>query len=363
MHAALWVTSLNNPTSINSENDPLTGEEGWSVAESFVAGLGPLSSLFTAAIRAVRSAPMILHTDDSDRIRKFSVEAVNFPVKVSPTFKAALYALAEEIDEPALALAMPLTQSKLLGLFSPDEMIAVIALTYMYRLMRRRCDESEWDRVMPKMNTHMKIGYHVGKVLDGVGSGHGMLIGGMRYIALSILLNSDIKAFKELRRKVESKGGLFDLSEESARWGCNHMQVASCLVSSLGYGVAPRLAFGMSPRSKIFAPIQAAIAESQEEINAWRLAIDYTESLHAFGKAPDYVQDGSNNYIQVDVSEKLEKKISGFVAKGASFQWINRGVEQVPQHVRDQLAIKLKKEPGGEKSSQGAIESDDGDKA
>ncbi len=326
---------------------------GWKVADHHVQSLGPLSSLFTAAIRAVRSAPQILRTDSPEKIKKFSIEAVNFPVKVSPTFKTAYYFVAEEVDEAELALTMPLSQQKLLSLFSPDELIAVIALTYMYRLMKRRCDEEEWARIAPKMAVHMAIGFAVGGRTNGVGSGNGMLIGGIRFIAQSILMYSDLKNFKELRRKTESKNVLFDLAEEQARWGCNHLQIASFLVSNLGYGVGPRMAFGVDTDSKVFGPLQPAIIESQEEINAWRTAIACTESLHSKGCVPDFIKGDENKFLAASIGAELEKRALSIVAKGQGYQWLFKIPEDLPPHVRQQLNIRVTaKKEGAEVGSE-----------
>ena len=344
------------PSPFDASEEALTTQEGWRIAESLVQSLGPLSSMFTAAIRAVRSAGTILHTSSPEKIKKFSIEAINFPVKVSPTFKAAYFFFAEELDEDHLALAMPLTQQKLLSLFEPDELISVIAITYMFRLMKRRCDLEEWERLLPKLSVHMQIGLMAGERITGIGCGNGAFIASVRYFAQSIMLYADVKKFKELRRKVEAKNQLFDLAEEQSRFGCNHLQVASYLASALGYGVGPRLAFGMDTHAKVFGPLHAAIAESQAEIDAWRTAIACIESLHARGCSPDYIREGKNEYLATGAGQELEKKAIAAVAKGTGARWFLKGPEDLPPQVCAQLGIKVQgKKDGGE----GAKEKDD----
>ena len=315
--------------------------ESWRIAEGYVRALGGLSSLFTAAIRAVRNAPMILKTSDDARIHSFSIEALAFPIKVSPTLKAALYFMALEMEEEKLGELHPLSQEKLLSLFSPDQLIAGIGLTYLYRIIKRRCDADEWERLLPKMCVHLNIGYLVGQKIKGVGAGHGMLMAGARYLALALFLYADTKGFKDLRRKCDSRNKLFDVDEEQRKWGCNHMQIASCLVSQLGYGIGPRMAFGMEADVLGHTKLQAAASDSEVEISSWRTTLACIESLHAKGASPEYVRSKKSRFLTADAGAELEKLAIKVVAAGQGLKWITKSASEVPEEVRGNLGMKV----------------------
>ncbi len=329
---------------------------GLLAAEELVLALGPLSTLYTASIRAVRSAPAILKTDSPEKIQKFSVEAVGFPVKVSPTFKSAFYFYAQERDESELSLAMPLNYIKLLSLFSHDEMLAVLSLTYIYRLLSRRCDLEEWNRLMPKLGVHMQIGGYVGEKIEGVGFGNGMFIAGVRLLSQALLLFHNVQGYKQLRRNCESKGLLFDCKGETELWRCNHLEVASMLVSALGYGVGPRMAFGVNSQGLMTGPLQNSGEAERIEVEAWRATIAATEALHSKGSIPPWLRE-QPQFSDVEAVAELERRTIGIVAKGTGFEWMHKSVSDLPEDIQLQLGIRMKDRRSAEKARSGEEES------
>jgi hypothetical protein len=220
-------------------------ETEWDLAERAVATVGTPPSLFTAAIRAIRNAPSILQTADEAALSKFSVSAALFPVKVSPTLKASFYFAAEELFEQKLRAARPLTPARLLGLFHPDEVAAIITLTLLNRAIRGRCPADEWEKIVPRMNAHMMVGGVVGRSMKMVGFGNGLLMAGIRYLSLGTMIATAPKRYKELRRSMDVSTALFLPEVEQKVFGCTHLHIASTLVSAMGYGVVPRLALGI----------------------------------------------------------------------------------------------------------------------
>jgi hypothetical protein len=311
--------------------------ESWEYAKRFACAFGEFPPLFTAAIRAIRCAPKIIKSNDLQLIKKFSRDAIIFPIKVSPTFKSCFFAFAEESNEAGLALINHLTLTDLIDLFSPDEMSAAVALIFLHRFMKRRCPDEEWDRINHKLSAHLKIGYRVGKKIDNVGGGNGMFMAGLRILAQSFFLHFDEKGFKELRRFCEKKNYLFSPDEERKRWGCDHLQIASHLASLLGYGIGPRLAFGMYSSTSVDGAEDQDISENSELISKWRICMTLTEAFHAHGTAQRGLFMGQ--HVTSQVVTELESVAREAVVQGSGFDWINRKPGDLPTEIASFLGI------------------------
>lgn len=308
----------------------------WDIAGHAVTAIGTPPSLFTAAIRAIRNAPTILQGADEEALQKFSVSAALFPVKVSPTLKTSLYFALEELYPEKLEDSAPLTAHRLLNCFSPSEIAAIISLTLLTRSVKVKCPQEEWSKIEPKMTEHLAWGAALGAAIPLAGVGNGMLIAGMRYISLAIMLALDSKRFKELRRAMEKKNDLFLLGDELKHFRCTHLHIASSLVSALGYGVGPRLAFGVQDPPDA-DNLRSAIQEAQEEIDAWRVSMLMTEAVHGQNPLPPFVAARQSNVFDEGKLKALLQRERNSVRP---HQWLFRSKRELPSHVMQQLDIK-----------------------
>jgi len=308
----------------------------WDIAGQAVTAIGTPPSLFTAAIRAIRNAPTILQGADEEALQKFSVSAALFPVKVSPTLKTSLYFALEELYPEKLDETTPLTPQRLLNCFSPSEIAAIMSLTLLTRSVKAKCPQEEWSKIESKMMEHLSWGAALGAAIPSAGVGNGMLIAGMRYISLAIMLALDPRRFKELRRSMEKKKDLFLLHEELRLFRCSHLHIASSLVSALGYGVGPRLAFGMQDPPDA-DNLRSAIQEAQEEIDAWRVSMLMTEAVHAQNPLPPFVAARQSSVFS---EGKLKALLQRERESIHPHQWLFRLKRDLPIHIMQQLDIK-----------------------
>jgi hypothetical protein len=326
--------------------------ESWILAERSIGLIGPFSPLFSASIRAVRCASQILQTEDAEKIRAFAIDAAFRPINLSPTFKAALWHYAHEVGLASQMSSSPPTSVRdFLQKFAADEIISVMATTYLYRLLRKRCDADEWQRLLPKMQVHMQLGALMGERLPQVGRGYGMLIAASRFLGQAIMLQRGLKPFKELRRKMESRRILFDLKEEMSRFGFTHLQVASGLVSALGFGVGPRRALGVGCDLPFSHSIQSVLAEESEEALYWRISLVCTESLQVTGLLPKL--RGLN--IDAEVANEIHSRTKVILSGGRGFRWFEKTKEEVPEEIREILRIPLASPHNSSSTSQASI--------
>jgi hypothetical protein len=300
-------------------------------ATAYVSQLGELSGLFTATIRAIRSAPAILKTTDPLRLKKFAVESSQMLIKVSPSLKTVFYHAASELYPGGVEMAMPITANKLLNIFTPNEIAAIIALTYVRKIIGKKCDAELWEGVLQRSLTHIAIAGEVGDELEGVGRGNGMLLGGLRSLAIGLFLRHEQKAFRGLLRQTVSKGKYFDTKTEREIYGCTHLQIAASLSSGLGYGLGPRLGFGLSDTSIDHETTSAATAHAQEEALHWRNCLIISEELHTYGEIRT---ESLKNHISDDLIERIETLRTGEGAK-----WLKEDASNIPEIIRELLNI------------------------
>lgn len=323
-----------------TDKSDLSFEESWVVAEKgFHVAVGAVLPLYTATIRAIRNAPSILQCSEEARIKKFCIEAAMMPVRVSPTMKTAYYWAAEEIYPEQLEAAAPIDLSKLLHLFSPGDLAAILALTYVYRSVKKRCDENEFMMLMPRLSMFLELGDLIGGHLPLVGSGCGMLAGGMRVLGLAAQAVRNPANMKKLRKRLEREGKIFSAEAEMELFGCTHMQIVSSMVSALGFGVAPRLAFGVQiPR--FGGNFDAAVEECNDEILAWRLVIRCVESLFSSGTLPKDLSEREVGLFSTKKLKELERNATGIVSRGDGFRWVRRPSDELNDRIKELLDIR-----------------------
>lgn len=291
------------------------------------------SGLFSTCIRTIKQAE--LNSPDASAARAASVQAANFLVSVSPTLRATLYFAAETLHPEGLIAIKEINHKKLLELFSPSEIAALLGVTYLYRQVKNKVDYEEWSRLSPKLLAHMEIGALVGDTVNHIGPGNGILLGAFRFLSLGMFAIKDLKAFKDYRRKLEKKNRLFDLHEEESRFGCTHLQVASALCTVLGYGLTVSLGFGFDESSEEF---QGLSDRQAEEVMCWRVARAMTESYHNTGESGDGGADGELA-LPPEEQKILNEKIASIRDSGSSIGWFSASAEQAPPEVQEGLKL------------------------
>ncbi len=309
-------------------------------AEKHARLLGNVSALFSSCIRIIREAERSLQANPSQDISGITQGAALTLINMSPSLKALFYFAALHFyPEPAKKLLKP-TVRDVIKLFSSTEIAGILGVSYLYRRLEKVCDREELERLRPLLLVHMEIGGLVGETLNYVGRGYGMLAGAARYVALGTFTVGHLEEFKKYRRKVAAEDLLFDLAAEEERWGCNHLQIASLLVQSLGYGVPA--GFGLVLANAAGSPLDLVEERAQDdEVRCWRAAMIWTESLHRDGTPPPGFDDENNEmYLEPASVEVLSERVTRIRSEGPSFQWLLRRRSDVPSEIRESLGIR-----------------------
>jgi hypothetical protein len=307
-------------------------------AKRYAEQLPAPSSMFTACVRAIKSGENALRDGDPAALKELGITSASFLFGISPTIKTVFFRAAENLYPGELGKLTPLNSKGLLALFQPSEITALLAVTYLYRHLKRRMPGEAFGKLMRKMVTHIEIGAIVGRTVKYIGTGNGMLLGGVRYLALALFLLADEKKFNECRRKAERLDQLFCPQAEKELFGCTSLEVASQIVRTFGFGLVTSSAFVFAHSDE--TPVGFS-EQMTEELLCWRVAIMLTESFHHTGNGP-VVSEDSVLYLPPDEAAILQKQCWSIIRDGSTFTWVTANRKELPEEVCTALDIPAK---------------------
>jgi hypothetical protein len=126
-----------------------------------------------------------------------------------------------------------------------DVCAVVLGLLPGFRRMKRIVPEGVVATIGKSLHHRAELGYHLGRELPELGSAAGMLLGGMRDLALGLVYAAHPRDFGAYKRHLEREQVPFDVGYEIDEWGFSHPQVMGLLTQILGFGYQPAVAFFM----------------------------------------------------------------------------------------------------------------------
>ena len=325
----------------------------WEIARAYADRIGHISAIFTSSIREITIADEKAYNfQEQKAVRDLTVSKAAFLIRVSPSLKAVLYFSARSLYPERLLECQPVSVEKLTKLFKPGETASIIALTYLYRAIRKLCDKQEFHVLEERMKTHMEIGTHVGATIANVDTWYGMLLGGLQYLALALLAVDNLKKFQVYRRKIEKEGQLFDLDQEQQLWSCNHLYIAAYLAQMMGFSfdVSRCLASLAENGTDTFPTIEEEGEERSEaeelalrdKFLCWHEALTWTTALHSTGEPPVQPEgEMSSLAVPPDIVADLRSRTKKIREEGSRFDWICKRTEDLPPDVMEQLNVSL----------------------
>jgi hypothetical protein len=222
---------------------------GWSTASELIKPFGTVAANFTEAIRLLAAA----HSNSLP----MSPGGSNHIVRLikNDTIKAIYYFFSKQFRPEVITAKPHLTPQDFLKAYNPIDHAAILTLCYLFKNLSKRIDKEEWEYVQTPLYESLAIGGQLGKNINEVGLGLGLLTRGMRYLAFAPLMRENRKAFKEYRQHLKAKDVSFDLEFEQRVWQCTTVQIASLLLEQMGYPRSAAMHFvGAVERSTSLTP-------------------------------------------------------------------------------------------------------------
>lgn len=314
--------------------------EVWELARSYADAIGRPHTLFTSAIRYLRSL--------SEKGTTILTEAEPYPLSMllkSPSMRSVLYYSAAALRKDELAKIQQLDGFSLFKIFPPDELASVLATTYLYRKVKKICDPRIWETLSQEIQIQMETGFFVGSKIPAIGTSRGLLLGVVRYAALGLFSLKEARSFKSFRRKLNDEEKLFLVEEERERWGCDHLQIGSILLQSMGMGV---------PAAKaLVSPIAPAADSTDYAVMApWFAAKTWIQSLIEEERAPECFGEGSPYFLPEDILQGVQERVDSIYEMGSSFDWIDKTKEDLPKNLFDKIGTGLPEPPAEPNASE-----------
>lgn len=285
----------------------------WAIARSYAAQLGQIPSSFTTATRslALDAAPDCAHLEPSTtflvkRLMKTGTikTALSF---AAATFKPERYPTPGQVD-----------LGTVLADYRPLDLAAVIGLIYIYRRARAICPEAEWVHVDKQIARYLDTSIHVGYALPNAGVAAGVFVGGFIPLAQAMFLKHDLPGFKDYRRYLASKKGLYEVDFEMSRWGCSSPILAAFFIQTLGLGIQLAEKFSVGLESK------SSDGEGLDDgsyrfyiLKRWALSILET------GEIPNMTHQGRYYPLKTD-QDRLKKLTAEAGESGSRHRWLER---------------------------------------
>lgn len=311
----------------------------FNIATRFARGLGYVPALFSTCIRQIRDFESL--EEQSDKKTATVSTAINNLVKISPSIKTVLFAVARTYREAELnKLGEAPTVRALTSLFQPSELAGLIATIFIYKRFVKHIEPGERDRMLPLLLQQTEIGWHTGATISNVGYGYGALIGILRYASMATFISSDAKIFAKYRRELAPGKALFREDLELASWGCTHLEIAALIMQNLGLGRGPGLGFVSGDNADHLIDEAHVGHKSLEEALCWRACLIWIESLHCFGEPPPGASDQeSEMYLEPSSLEALTKIVTQIRQSSSPAPWLLAKLTDVPAPARKSLNI------------------------
>jgi len=303
-------------------------EESWSRADKYSKLLGAIPSSFSTAIRTLRTNNPDGAGNGFDKNSRFMADRL---IK-SPTLKAPVHFAACMLAPDKVTPDAPVSDAVLLNSLTPHEVASVLGMIYTYRRVKRLCEGQLWDNLAKEMHAQSDIGIRLGKCIPRIGTSVGIVLGSVRWLAMALFLSRDEKGFRAYRREVNAKNKYHDLDGEMKIWGCDHIQIASKILQTLGFGLpfAAGFSFGLTSTNH-------TELESDPEYYRWYCATLWIEALRKHGKAPDMTHKGAY-YPLKEHLDTLGLAVREINSGGSKFNWLGKEKQDLPSAKKAQAA-------------------------
>jgi hypothetical protein len=297
--------------------------ESWEYARGYAGVFGAVPSSFTSVIRSLLGEHSAGLTQTTGNNKYFVLRLLK-----SPSLMAPLYFASEIYNPENLVANGPTPPDQLIKGFSPFELASILGLVYLVRRVQGLVEHEALEYIMKPVVPSSNVAFGLGRNIPAIGVGTALLEATIVPIAVSAFAKHDIKGFKEYRRVVQKQlGGKWNSGEELNRWGCNHVQIASVLLQTLGFGITRSNAFVGSLCSK-------HEQGSMEEINLcrdFRMATLWREAITATFQAPT-VPLPPKYYPTKAAQDKAVATIQAVLADPEAARWLLKGRDDLPPY-------------------------------
>lgn len=289
----------------------------WENARGYANLLGQLPSSFSSTMRTLKG--------DADKGLPAGKSALFLANRLasSPSMKVSLYFALKTYQPELLEGKSVITSKDLVKLFKPEDLLAFMGVSYLYRKAKKLAQEEEWALYTKGIHARADLGIFLGYSIDKVGAAKGFFTACMDTIALTAFHLHDKKGFTDYRRSLKSKNVVIDAAYELQRWGCTRYHVASILIQSLCLGVP----FANSYAVGLLAEDSAENSLSPDAY-AFKVTKVWIDSLEKTGKTPDRAMR-TDFYPETAAFKRLTDQVARVRSEGSLYSWLEKSKDNL----------------------------------
>jgi len=291
------------------------GKLGWRAASNLVKPFRPVAANFGEAIRNL--------VGNYQNGGQLALPAQNHVIRLlkNNTIKAVYYFVSKAYRPEVIVGKNPLTVNDLFKAYSPIEHAAILSFCYLFRTLSRKTDLEEWDYVQAPLYEALSLGSAIGQSVPDVGLAFGMLSRGVRYLAFAPFVVGNRRGFKEYRRHLKAQDLPFDTEFEMKTWECTSLQVASMLLTTVG--------FNRTAVQQLVAAAQRDPELKPDDLWGVRFRManaildEYMETGEIMIKCPEWV--GKSYSLPSEMRADLLKSFHKALNEETKIEWLNKG--------------------------------------
>jgi|GEM_PF-1157399 len=286
--------------------------EAWNKALERVGVIDYVPSSFTVCLRRLIGEPP--GQEGAKNVLDEETEFLLNRFLRSPSIMAHVYFFTLTFHPDFVANHSSISARDFIKLYGAAEWAAVLALVFLTRTLKRKCAEQEWQELSKTLQEGVDIGGILGRRVAALGLGSGLLVPGVRYLALSLYEASDREKLKDYRFRLTKEKHGFDLALEQELWGCTHVQIAALLLLLMGFPSWYVRRF----ETALSAPPAAKLSP---DINRLRILAYWSYALQ-MGLNPPTIA-GEDDFITSDVElDQIVLETKEVVQKGSKHSWL-----------------------------------------
>ncbi len=315
---------------LNNKKTRLDPDLSWSTASNLIKDAIHFSSTFTTTIRLLKQNE-IENLSNGSNPRKLNENARFSVLRLfkASSIKAPLYYLTSTYNSDLIEKKNSITAEDLVSFYKIDELSAILALVYVFNSLRKVSDKEEWQRYSKYINESVELGGYFGINIPDIGFANSLLFTGMRYLAPAVFMALSPKVFKNYRRDLKLKKIAFDLNMEYDLFGCTHVDVATQLIQSIGFGVNISTDFYKS----LMTPVNKQLDSKSNIIRVLLIWVEYL----ALGKKPPVVNGENEITMDDSVMDRLSLLNKQIQESGSSFSWLSKGKSSIAKELTPKL--------------------------
>ena len=210
--------------------------KSWKRARNIAEILGEVPGVFSSTVRNLKNDQQNNFVNNQPCLRPIT------KYLVCQTFRgkkllAMFYKSFEQLYPEKLNDSDRITPGYIFSHYQPLDIAGLFGVYYLYRRALQRCPgkQETIQSVIPEFEFDSQIGASIGAAIPAIGIGTGLLTGSMQHLATLLLYLHNQEAFD--RYSTASKNCTDTQPLEMELFGCTTLQIASVLLSLLGFGV------------------------------------------------------------------------------------------------------------------------------